>query len=356
MARRGDISEFSTEPIPILDDYSQRYIDFSNENVIATEMMDTFWWWIIERQKIWHKRTVQRLPQPWTDDKILQHFSFTNAFRELDKGTIHYINHVLGNYPEHPTEIDIKNNIINTIIFRLYIKRETIETIGFLHVDNWEKEFEEAKQKLRAKRDSKESIFHAAYVVPSLTSYASESEPNNKLEASFNFIQTAYEELDYLYKALTETDNLDNAFALLENHKPFWGAFTIYEWLCDWGTMHRYVRNPFTKWDDDTGVNLGPGAIRMISYIFPQLKPNKYRTALEYLRHTAEKYVSKSMPIEEFWSLCPPQIRKFTYRAIEHSLCEVGKYVNTKYFNGRTRTTFKDMSKSNLDSLLIKSI
>ena len=49
--------------------------------------LETFWYWINERQRIYDMRAAGQA-KPWTKDEILQQYKFTNAFRQLDRGTV----------------------------------------------------------------------------------------------------------------------------------------------------------------------------------------------------------------------------------------------------------------------------
>lgn len=54
-----------------------------------------------KRHQIYINRQAE-LPRPWTDDPILQHYRFTNVFRELDKTTIWLREHVRDRMRDSP--------------------------------------------------------------------------------------------------------------------------------------------------------------------------------------------------------------------------------------------------------------
>ena len=47
--------------------------------------VDTYLYWIEERESIRRKKEELRLEPPWTEDKILQEFKFCQVFREDDR-------------------------------------------------------------------------------------------------------------------------------------------------------------------------------------------------------------------------------------------------------------------------------
>eukprot|EP01084_Bolivina_argentea_P309951 536191_1 len=53
--------------------------------VMNVENMRIFWRYIIERHNIYKKR-INNQTTPWTNDKILLKWKFTNVFRDIDPG------------------------------------------------------------------------------------------------------------------------------------------------------------------------------------------------------------------------------------------------------------------------------
>lgn len=56
------------------------------EEVRKLPVLERFLYWIKERRQIYLRRKAGK-PKPWTDDEILQSYSFTNVYREDDKTT-----------------------------------------------------------------------------------------------------------------------------------------------------------------------------------------------------------------------------------------------------------------------------
>lgn len=74
------------------------------------------------RHNIWHARQ-QGLPKPWTDDHVLQRYSFTNVFRELDKTTVWYAKNVRERFNATP------HVFMATVLFRWFNRIETGEVL-----------------------------------------------------------------------------------------------------------------------------------------------------------------------------------------------------------------------------------
>src|SRR5580692_10535700 len=98
------------------------------------EILDMFFKFMYERHLIWYKRFVLKEPPPWTKNKILRDNKFTNIFRELDAGTIYYVQNVYQQATKCWTE-DLgrseRNLIWYTVQYRLVNRVETFEKVPF---------------------------------------------------------------------------------------------------------------------------------------------------------------------------------------------------------------------------------
>src|SRR6516162_11515615 len=59
-----------------------------------TAVYDTYWRFAVERQEIFFARAAGK-PPPWTEDRILAEFKFTNAFRAADRVSQYLIRNVI---------------------------------------------------------------------------------------------------------------------------------------------------------------------------------------------------------------------------------------------------------------------
>lgn len=75
-----------------------------------------------ERHSVYLRR-AQGLPAPWTDDPVLQHYRFTNVFRELDAVTVWFAKHVRERYDGAP------ECLLATVLFRWFNRITTGETL-----------------------------------------------------------------------------------------------------------------------------------------------------------------------------------------------------------------------------------
>lgn len=328
-------------------EWSKFYKEPDDSVVVDWDNMRLYWYWIAERQKIWYKRTVLQQPAPWTEDPILQKWKFTNCIRDLDRGTIIYINEILKKLDE-PCEDIVKRKkevILNTMIYRLFIRYETWSTFKFLYLDTWDEQWESAKKSLRAIKASGNPVFHGSYYVNDLKS--ANPNPNTSSDKTENAIclcEKFYERIDETYEFITK-HNMKDCLEFFQTF-PAIGHFTAYEWACDFAMSHRHTENELVPWDDDSYVNVGPGNHKGLEFVFKNGGNLSDFQKDIYLRATWRHYMKEYGFYDEFISQLPDFMNgDINLRVIEHSSCENQKYLNTLYETGRCKASFTPVTK-----------
>ena len=77
------------------------------------EIYKTF---VIERNRVWKRRTHEGKTFPWTNDKILQSFRFTNIKRTQDRESLWLINNICNN-----VNLSYKDKIFNSMFHTFFI-------------------------------------------------------------------------------------------------------------------------------------------------------------------------------------------------------------------------------------------
>jgi hypothetical protein len=90
---------------------------------IPTPVFDTYWRFAAERQRIFHQR-VRGEPAPWTDDRILYAYRFTNAYRAADRVSQYLIRHVAYQGDQAAEEV-----VFRVLLFRFFNKVATWERL-----------------------------------------------------------------------------------------------------------------------------------------------------------------------------------------------------------------------------------
>lgn len=354
-SRRQETLYIPTEEDVIGYEWAQ-YYKTPEGVVINWENMGLYWYWIAERMNIWYNRTILRKLRPWTNDPILQEYSFTNVIRDLDKGTILYINNILKKIDEPvPDLVKRKKEIVlNTMIYRLFIRKETMDAIGwFFELDKWDTQWTKAKAELRKIKKSGEPVFHNAYYINDLHAASPSPDNHDKTENAINLIETFWKpRLDEIYEFVTSHDMKDTLDFL--STLCCVGLFTAYEWVCDFALCHRHTKNVIVPWDDDSYVNVGPGNKRGLDYIFINKGNLSYHQCNFYLRASWKHYMQRYGYYDRFVSQLPAFMQgDVNLRVIEHDLCEVSKYLSAYYEVGRPKAKFGDKSRNNLESLIL---
>jgi hypothetical protein len=92
------------------------------QQVYDQEAVERFFWFARERHAIYLRRRAGR-PRPWTEDAILNTYSITNVYRELDKTTVWYRQNVRERYDNTPLVL------LATVVFRWFNTMRTGETL-----------------------------------------------------------------------------------------------------------------------------------------------------------------------------------------------------------------------------------
>lgn len=284
--------------------------------------LQTLFYWMEERHQI-YLRKQEGLPVPWTEDPILQSYRFCNVFRELDKVTIWFRENIREKYPNHeylwfPFCLGRRINLI-----------DTMEHLGTLMID-WDAE--DAQEILDYRKDFGDKIYNGAYMLTT----GGRSVPKNE-DLCWNIIQPLWEKREEITDALEmDVVSLEDAFNLFATGHVGFSDFLAYEIVTDL----RHTRYLKDAPDIYTWANAGPGAMRGLNRLFGRKVSKKIKACqanqeMQYLLQEAELYLPDWFP-------------KLEMRDIEHSLCEVDKYLRVKNEEGNLRQKYDGKGDKNV--------
>jgi len=277
-------------------------------------MMAQFWNFVVERQAIYHRRMVLGEPQPWTQDRVLREYFFTNVYRELDKGTVFLIRNILKLQ-------DDKDLLFAIMVYRLF---NDIDTFRFLMLrckmikyGKWD--WDKAARYLNAYENHGNRVFTDAFTVTGV---------------KFGGFPDKIRNICWLiYRLQVQTPNLLQRVQSAKSLKHVWevfndtqgfGRFLAYELAID----VNYSR--LIAFSEDDWVNAGPGCKRGIEWIWGKRHPTvKWEDYITYLRTRQGEFLREIGRDEEWHGVYPGY--DLTLRSIEHSLCEFQKYARAKY-------------------------
>lgn len=264
-------------------------------------------YWINERHSIYCKRAAG-VPWPWTDDPILRDWKFTNAFRQLDKGTV-WLRRML----EPVTSPDLI--VFNVMWYRLFNWWEHAQNLGATC------SLSELEQYIRKCHGDGKQVFTGAHMT---TGRAFEDKHETYLEAC----KMAWERRLEVLQACLNFSMAEVFEKLLSFYMV--GRFVAYEIVCDF----RFVLSG--RWRDTLAwANMGPGAKRGLTRLGAPCDTQKDGVDSMVLTHTL--LLTNEMLSSEVLHCEWP----FELREVEHSLCEFDKYQRVKTGAGRPRSRYE---------------
>ena len=299
-----------------------------------------------------HQITLDRRagkPRPWTTDPILQSYSFCSVFREDDKTTIWFKDHVRDVYNGRPEVL------LATVVFRIFNRIQTGEAIfcqQLLPSSRFKQNETTAFDIFAATGDPtilRNAIKALMPKGPYTTgSYIISSPPGyEKLEGVLEILARFWQRSEWREKAVEmlayQRGSLEENWEWLKE-QDYLGKFHSYEIVTDLRHTHLLRNAP----DIMTWASPGPGARRGLNRIWG--RPYKdTSSSREQMIEDMRALLSLSRDAR-FW----PQGGKATARGaqnallwprwemreVEHTLCEFDKYERTRLGQGRPRGKF----------------
>lgn len=284
-------------------------MSFSDLN--PTVVYDTYWKFAVKRQEVFFNRMEGKV-FPWTDDKILQTYKFTNAYRASDRVSQYLIRNII--YGEN--RFSPEDQCFRIILFKLFNKIETWEYMeSYLGEISYETyNFERYNKLLMQKIESKERIYSAAYIMPSgKSSFGFEKKHQNNLRLLEYMMQTG------LPKKIAKAKTLKELYEILLNY-PSLGSFLAFQFaidinyseLCDFSEMSFVVA--------------GPGAKNGIQKCFGDLYGYAYEDIIKYVSEKQEEeFEKRGLKFKSLFG------RKLQLIDCQNLFCETDKYARVAH-------------------------
>jgi len=282
--------------------------------------VDGFFNFINLRHRIYLKKRAGN-PWPWTRNRILQAYRFTNVYRDLDAVSVDLKHAVLADY--QPWRKDDAAELFGEVItYRLFNWPATYELLRRLRGDRWDEA--EAKRTLRTAQSRGAKIFTGAYIV------SNNASTRPKIDLYCEAVTEARELSKPLVRLIRADRTLENATAVIAEHVPMCGSFVAYEIVSDL----RWTPLLSTAPDIMTWANPGPGATRGLNRIHG--RPLKSKPPRSQLVQEMRELLRESRRPDRL----ADHMRPLEMRDVEHSLCEVDKYLRVKNGEGKPRARY----------------
>lgn len=284
------------------------------------EALTDFWHFINERHKIFLKKTVGK-PKPWTDDPILRDWKFCNVFRKYDTQSERLIRNII---------LPHWNDDLSLMLFNIYAFRafnwwptyaNLASVMGRSWLDRWNPE--EAVSILdKWVINAYQKLTSGAYMIRG-------REGMPKYESIVQTLDSIWRWKEYFAKWFVpnEINSMQEVQKYLMDCGFWgWGSFTTYQIVLDL-TYTKWLENAI---DINTWCEFGPGAIRGIREIYPDLPKNMMLQAAKGLLLDSPKFLEGHVPA-------------LTLQDVEFVCCELQKYRRIKA-GGRSKEKYNGSS------------
>jgi hypothetical protein len=308
---------------------------------LNTVAFDRFIHWITERHNIYLRRLAGQ-EKPWTEDKVLQRYFFTNPYRENDKVTVWFHENIRNPLAdpdcEDPTILPWA-----TVAFRWFNYIPTGESllqhrlIPVSSLAGWDNGL--AKQVLHNREQKNLQVFTGAYMIKI-------ENGRSKIDSACDQIAKLWDRRANFHESLCHCKTLEHGHKIV-SRIPFIGPFMAYEIITD-------LRH--TPTDIMTWCNIGPGAIRGLYRLThsddeaPPMRslsssPKKNLPVMQQLMSQVNKELIRANldTVKDLdFEHCPgePKYPLFEMRDLEHSLCEFDKYCRALYQQGTMKRKY----------------
>jgi hypothetical protein len=277
----------------------------SKSPLVPTVAFDTYWRFAAERQNIFFKRAAGQ-PTPWTDDRILSRFRFTNVYRASDRVSQYLISKV-----QYLGAQDAPSLFFRTILFKLFNRIETWDLLKNTNGEpspdrNFERLYERV---LDDAMKAGKTIYSGAYIMPSGTgTYAYERKHHSHLAILSKMMNDDFPE------RMRTCRTMEQAFRLLRS-VPTFGDFLAYQYVIDLNY------STLTNFDESEFVMPGPGARSGIRKCFKQTGSYNESDIIRWMvDHQEEEFAARGITFQSLWG------RRLQLIDCQNLFCEVDKY------------------------------
>jgi alpha-glutamyl/putrescinyl thymine pyrophosphorylase clade 1 len=298
-------------------------VQIGNHQLRTTPVFDAYWEFAAERQRIFFRR-LEGASGVLTTDPVLKLFKFTNAYRASDRVSQYLLRKVI--YRDDLPR-DARNVFFRTILFKFFNKIETWQHLeSAIGKITWEDfDFARYDELLTGRRAAGETIYSAAYIMPSGGSvFGHKLKHQNHLRMIEHLFAERYPE------KLSNCKTMREAFSLLRT-VPFVGPFLAYQYVTD------FNYGELTNFGEDEFVMAGPGALDGISKCFIGANAVKSSDVIRYMfDHQEEHFEKLDIEFPNLWG------RRLQLIDCQNLFCEISKYARVAFpdyagIAGRTR-------------------
>lgn len=294
--------------------------------VVGSDVLASYWILAAERQRVYHAR-LAGLPGPWTDDKIVSRYRFTNAYRAADRVSQDLIR-VIYDGPQDPDDV-----LLRVLLYRFFNKPETWATIETALGQITAADFDAhaCGGVLDEAMRHGQTIYSAAYIVPP-PPFGHARKHRNHLALIETMMNSD------LRHSLQQAPSLQHVFRLLSSF-PSLGPFLAFQLTIDLNY------STLIDFDEDDFVVAGPGALSGLTKCFPDAHGVPAPDLIRWMVDTQEEQLAHyEIDFDDLFG------RRLKLIDCQNLFCETDKYARVAHPNiaGRgKRTRIKQQFTSN---------
>lgn len=291
--------------------------------VFNPEVLDIFKYYVAERYRMHILKDVKGKPFPWTEDRILSRYRFTNVRREQDKNTKYLLNMMQA----HGNRLTY-NMFCNILLFRLFNKIETMECLGgWVDFDHY--------RHLLVRAQLQDVPKGYIYFTNAYLSSGMKKEFNKYFPEQPMRVMNIPNVVDRfgldMFLDICEAQHPQDVIDALKRVNGI-NDFLAYQVFVDLTYL------PDFPWSENEFVVSGPGCELGLDYLFDDKGGLTYNELLFWLRDNC--------PITREWCMehmtdIPKYDRYMNVMSLENCMCELGKYMKTHLGVGRPRSRYK---------------
>ena len=271
---------------------------------------NTYWKFATERQNIFFKRFNHEI-FPWTKDKILNQYKFTNVYRATDRVSQYLIKNVIYKGSQKPEEV-----FFRLILFKIFNRISTWEVLeyelGKISFKNYS--FKQYDKVLSEAMHNRIPIYSAAYIMASgRSTFGYERKHQNHLRLIEMMIK------EKVPHQLQHCKSMSEAYTLLHSY-PTIGDFLAYQYVTDinYSTLTNFSEMQFVK--------AGPGAKDGILKCFKDFGDYSFEDIIKLMADKQEEEFERlNLDFQNLWG------RNLQLIDCQNIFCEVGKYARVAH-------------------------
>nr|WP_183551958.1 nucleotide kinase domain-containing protein [Mucilaginibacter sp. AK015] len=279
-------------------------IYWNRKKPIASYVLDTYWKFAAERQKIFFNRMAGE--SKLTEDPILLKHKFTNAYRASDRVSQYLIKEVIYKGDQEPVEV-----LFRILLFKIFNKISTWELLkDEFHTLTWKDySFKRYNSVLTQAMFAGESIYSGAYI---MASGKSSFGFNRKHENHLKLIE--YMLTGGLAEKIKDALTMSDVYQILLSY-PTIGKFLAFQYAID------INYSELTNFSEMDFVVPGPGALDGIMKCFIDLGDYDQTDIIHYVTDIQEQEFKRlEIDFKDLWG------RPLQLIDCQNLFCETDKY------------------------------